>query len=285
MAETSGFYPSVSGDRAYTTDFWADFIAALVTTGVYNGDLAVIPGTGMQVIIPAGRAMITGHLYVNDADLPLTVATASGTLPRIDTVVLRHDVNTRATNAMVVTGTAAANPVVPALVRTAEQYDIRLAVISIPAGATVVNVSMIRDTRLDKTVCGIVTGVVQQLDTSAIAAQLDNFFALYRQQAADLYAQYQTALAGDQSNAAQAYTDFTAQLDAYKTQAESDFETWFDSIKGTLGTDPAGQLAAEVTDLQSRVSVLEAKITDPFTNAAQLGGAYLAAAYLAADYT
>ena len=284
MAENSGFFASVDGDRDYTTDFLAAYIAAIIGNGVYNGDLAVTPGGGMQVVVPAGRAWINGYYYRNDAALPLTAATASGTLTRKDAVVLRWDINARSITAQILTGTASANPTVPALVRDAETYDLRIAELTIPAGATSVTPGMIRDTRLDKTVCGIVTGVVEQLDTTAIYAQLDSFFSLYRQQAADLYAQYQDALAGSQSGAADAYSDFTAQLDAYKAQAQSDFESWFDGIKGQLGDDPATQLAAEVTDLQSRVSTLEAKITDPFTTAAKLGGAYLAAAYLATDY-
>lgn len=284
MAENSGFFASVDGDRDYTTDFLAAYIAAIIGNGVYNGDLAVTPGDGMQVVVPAGRAWINGYYYRNDAALPLTAATASGTLTRKDAVVLRWDINTRSITAQILTGTASANPTVPALVRDAETYDLRIAELTIPAGATSVTPGMIRDMRLDKTVCGIVTGVVDQLDTSAIAAQLDNFFTLYKQQAAGLYAQYQTALAGDQSSAAQTYTDFTAQLDAYKAQAQNDFESWFDGIKGQLGDDPATQLAANVTDLQTRVTALEAKITDPFTAAAKLAGSYLGAAYLAADY-
>lgn len=285
MAESSGFFASVSGDRDYTTDFLAAYIASFIGNGVYNGDLAVTPGDRMQIIVPSGQAWINGYYYHNDAGLTLDVATASGTLTRKDAVVLRWDVNARSITAQVITGTASANPTVPMLKRDSETYDLRIAEITIPAGTTSISPDMIRDTRLDKSLCGIVTGVVQQIDTSAIAAQLDNFFQLYKQQTTTLYAQYQTALAGNQSNATTAYDKFTVQLDTYKAQAESDFKTWLDGIKGKLGNDPATQLAAEVSDLQTRVTALETKITDPFTTAAKLAGSYLGAAYLAADYS
>jgi hypothetical protein len=206
MAEQSGFFPDVSGDRQYTADFLAQWIASIVGNGVYNGDLAVAPGSNMQVVIPSGRAWINGYHYRNSGDLLLTIANADGILNRKDTVVLRWDVNARSITAQILQGTPASSPKAPAITRSVDQYDLKLAEISIPAGTTTITQNLITDTRLDKTVCGIVTGVVTQVDTTA------------------LYNQIQSDLA------------------EFKNTNEAGFTTWFDGIKEILDSNAAGNL-------------------------------------------
>lgn len=226
MAEYSGFFRSVSGDRKYTTDFLAQWIASIISNGVYDGNLAVSPGDHMQVLIPAGKAWINGYYYRNDGSLALAVANADGVLNRKDTVVLRWDVNTRDITAQVLQGTPASNPIAPAIVRGAEQYDLKIAEISIPAGTTAITGALITDTRLDNSVCGIVHGVVQQVNTTT----------LYNQIAADL-AQFKS----------QNEADFTS----WSTEQKADFNAWLDGIKDALDGDTAGNLLNLINGLQS----------------------------------
>ena len=101
MAENSGFFASVGGDRKYNADFLARWIASIISNGVYNGELAVAAGDHMQVIVPAGRAWINGYHYRNDGPLTLPVDNADGVLNRKDIVVLRWDVNARSITAQV----------------------------------------------------------------------------------------------------------------------------------------------------------------------------------------
>lgn len=182
MAEQSGFFSSVGGDRQYTMDFLAKWIASIIGNGIYNGELALVAsGNGLQLTLPAGRAWINGYHYFNDADMTFTADSADGVLNRKDTFVLRWDVNARSITAQLLKGTPASIPTAPAIVRTAEQYDLKLAEISIPAGTTTVTQSLITDCRADESVCGIVTGVVQQLETSTLLQQLSDAFSIWFQ--------------------------------------------------------------------------------------------------------
>jgi len=210
MAERSLFWPDVNGDREYDDDDTAEFIGGVFTSGVYNGDLAVTAAGNMTVSVPIGRAYVGPawrvRKYINDTVRTLTIANADGTLHRKDTIVLRSDINTRNITAQVLTGTFASTPIAPPIVRTAEQYDLKIAEIYIAAGTTAISQAMITDTRLDKTVCGLVTGVITQVDTST------------------LYAQIQADLAG------------------FKSVNEADITALVASIKGILGADEAGNL-------------------------------------------
>ncbi len=217
MAENSGFFASVGGDRKYNMDFLARWIASIIGNGVYDGELAVTAGDGMAVTLPAGRAWINGYHYRNDGPLTLPVDNADGVLNRKDIVVLRWDVNARAINAKILKGTPASSPIAPQIIRTAEQYDLKIAEISIPAGTTAISQSLITDTRLDNAVCGIVTGVVQQVDTTT----------LYNQIQSDL-AQFRNTNEADFSN--------------WSAEQKQLFNAWFDSVRNTLDEDTAGNL-------------------------------------------
>ena len=177
MAEQSGFFASVGGDRRYGDDFIAQMIAAIIGNGVYNGELALTAsGDGMNLTHPIGRAWINGRHYFNDAPMTFTVDPADGVLNRKDTFVLRWDINARNITAQLLKGTPASSPTAPAIVRSAEQFDLKTAEISIPAGTTTITQSLITNYRPDESVCGFVAGVVQQLDTATLYQQLTNSF-------------------------------------------------------------------------------------------------------------
>ena len=214
---TSGFFPDVNGDRLYTNDFLARWVHSFISNGIYNGDFAIKPGENMNVILPTGQAWINGYYCHNDGDVILPVANAGGVLKRKDTVVLRWDINTRDITAKVLTGKFASAPVAPPIVRNAEQYDLKLAEISIAAGAISITQSAITDTRLDNKVCGIVHGTVEQVDTTT----------LYNQIQSDL-SQFKGVSEADFSN----WSDEQKQL----------FNAWFDSVRNTLDEDTAGHL-------------------------------------------
>jgi hypothetical protein len=206
--QRSGFFPYVDGDvnSQYDDAFLAKFVSSFISTGVYNGDLAVTAGANMQIVLPPGQAWINGYYYRNDSNLAMPIANADGLLKRKDTVVLRWDINTRNITVQVLTGAFASSPVAPAIVRTAEQYDLKIAEIYIAAGTTAITQAMITDTRLDKTVCGVVTGVITQVDTTT------------------LYNQIQSDLAG------------------FKNVNEADFTAWVNGLKAVLGAETAGNL-------------------------------------------
>lgn len=223
MSERSGFFPYVTGDSnsEYDHAFLARYVASFIGNGAYDGTLAVTAGDHMQVVIPTGQAWINGYYYRNDGNLILPVANADGVLHRKDTVVLRWDTNTRSITAQILTGTFSSAPVAPAIIRSAEQYDLKLAEISIPAGTTAITQALITDTRLDNSVCGIVTGVVHQVDTTA------------------LYNQIQSDLANFKSGSETGFA-------TWSDQQKAAFNTWFNTVKGQLSGDAAGHLQTEI---------------------------------------
>lgn len=140
----------------------------------------------------------------------------------------------------------------------------------------------ITDQRFNTALCGIVVGVVEQIDPSAITAQFDNFFELYRTLVAEEYNAYVSRVSGYEGNAVEDYETFLQSLENYETAAKTEFETWFESIQDALSGDVAGRLTQEVEELQGRVAALEAIIenADAFTSAAWLANSYLGCAYL-----
>ena len=105
MANQYGlFWNSVSGDRTYNADDFAEWLRKFFKTGVYNGDLQVVPDTGMTVNVNTGYANIQGKVRFFDTVESFTLDPASGTYPRIDTIVVRSDSSNREITLEYVTG-------------------------------------------------------------------------------------------------------------------------------------------------------------------------------------
>ena len=215
--EKSSFFNSLSGDRKYKAEDWAAYFASFIGNGVYaNGDLAVsavTPGQEddedadpMAVKVGAGKAWINGYFYVNTASLPLEIAVADGVLNRIDLVVLRWDLAARTITAQIKAGASASSPAAPALQRDADGYELCLAQVYVQAGATAITQADITDKRLDSALCGLVAGVVQQIDTSTFLTQLE------------------------------------AWMEQYKETAQQDFESWFSDLESVLDENAAANL-------------------------------------------
>lgn len=224
MSERSGYFPYVAGDpnSEYGSSFIAALHAALIKSGVHNGELGVTAdGSAMTVTLPAGRAWINGYFYRNDAPITLTIDNADGVLNRKDIIVLRWDVNNRSITAQVVKGSVASDAVAPVIIRTVEQYDLKLAEISIPAGTTAITQALITDFRLNTDVCGIVTGLITQVDTTTF----------YNQIAADLAA---------------FKSDSESGFSTWSAAQQATFNTWLDGIKDALDGDTAGNLLNQI---------------------------------------
>lgn len=176
MSETSGFFVSQSGDRKYTPDWLAGYIKALVTTGVYSSELGVVAADGMIVNVAIGRAWIEGYLYLNDSPLELAIATADSALHRRDSVIVRLNMTERTITTMVLTGTYGTDPLAPAVTRTADVYDLKIAEVYVAAGTTKITQAMIKDTRLDDSVCGITVSAVQHIPTADYMTQMEAEF-------------------------------------------------------------------------------------------------------------
>jgi hypothetical protein len=104
-----------------------------------NGDrLEVQAGTGLAVDVAPGRALVRGHYYTSTSVESLALAIADPDDPRLDTVILRLDPSANSIVLAVVTGTPAAIPVAPSVVRTdAGVYELPIANVLIPANSGV----------------------------------------------------------------------------------------------------------------------------------------------------
>lgn len=188
-------------DRQYSAQDFTNYLEGLVGSGVFpnpSDSLQVYAGTGLQVIVKPGIGWINGHKMTSDADYALTVDAADVTLNRIDRVVFYLDKQSREMGIKIKKGSNASSPTAPELVRTQDMVEYSLCTYSVPRNATAITAAMITDTRLDSDVCGMVQGLIQQVDTST----------LYQQ----WYAGYQAALEENQQ----------------------DFDTWFNSVKNTI---------------------------------------------------
>lgn len=110
----------------------------------------------------------------NGNKLQLEIDMADAVLPRIDRVVVSWQTTNYVAlpEVKILKGTAASNPVAPALTNNNILRQISLASIRIPAASTAITSAMITDERLNHSVCGIVSDGIG-IDTSVMYAQFE----------------------------------------------------------------------------------------------------------------
>ena len=196
-----------SGDRTYNADSFEYWLKKFFTTGVFSGDLQVTAGGSYTVNVATGYANVKGKVRQFYKVENFTVPSANSTYPRIDTIVVRRDDTNKAITLEYVTGTySGQNPSATAPTRSGAIYELVLAEIYVGAGATEILQRDITDKRADKTVCGIVTGTVEEVDFSQFASQFNSYY------------------------------------NEFKSGKQADFETWFAGIQSVLDGDTAGKL-------------------------------------------
>lgn len=175
MAQKYGFFNSINNDRVYDASEVANFLSKFFTNGVFNNSLAVSSNDNMTVSVAIGSANINGYAYENTETLVLDIDESDSTLSRIDSVICRLDLTNRQITTMILQGNYATTPSQPNITRTGNIYDLRLANVSVPAGAIRITADMITDTRFGSD-CGNVTQAVLSLDTADIFKQYESWF-------------------------------------------------------------------------------------------------------------
>lgn len=266
--EKSSFFNSVSGDRTYKAEDWADYFASFIGNGVFpvpSSNLQVVAGEGMTVTVKAGKAWINGYFYMNTADLTVALATADGVLNRIDRIVVRWDFTNRLISVAVKSSTASASPSAPALQRDADIYELCLADVTVGAGATSITGGYITDQRLNSTLCGVVAGVVDQIDTTEFNAQLQAWFATYQGLSLTEYNNLVSYMGSLKLLGDGQYAALEGYMTAFETEAAAEFNTWFDGLQDILDENTAGNLLNLINALDARVDLLEAVIFNDIT--------------------
>ena len=245
MAQECGFFNAeLEGseyDRVYNAEQFAAYFASFIANGVFGnsmGELVVLENqqANMSVDVSSGQGWINGWWYRNTEELNLPIALADGVLNRKDIVVLRWGNAERDMWLQVLQGEPSGEPIAPEIVRNADYYDLKLCEIDIPAGTSRITQSQITDTRLDNNVCGLVTGVVQQIDTTEL------------------------------------YLQFRSQFEDFKDMSEEEFNTWFDAIKGQITTDLGIRLQLEIGDLSELETEDKTDLVSAINEAASKGG-------------
>lgn len=105
-------------------------------------------GSGLDVQVAAGYAILRGHAVNNDGPVTVTLDAADTANPRIDTIVLRLDPVANGINLVVLKGNPSATPTSPAYARTSTGlWDLPLASIQVAANALNVVTENITDQR------------------------------------------------------------------------------------------------------------------------------------------
>lgn len=175
MSTSYGFFNSMNGDRLYNADDVNTFLEGLVSPwGIYaNVDnmLQVTAGPGLSVNVGSGKASINHHWFRSTAMENYALSAAHQILNRYDVVALRLDYTERSVGIVIIEGTPASTPSIPNVIRNDSYFDLRLANVYIPAGATQVLQSYINDRRYNRESCGFIVGLIEQLDLTAFGAQ------------------------------------------------------------------------------------------------------------------
>lgn len=247
--ERSGFFPSISGDRRYRAMDWATYFASFIGNGIFplpSTGLHVTPGEGMQVALNTGRAWINGFIYHNDDILILPLGVADGVLRRIDRIVIRWSLQDRSITAHVKRGALASNPTPPPLQRDADVFELAVADVLINNGVISITQANITDQRFNMSLCGIATGLIQQIDFDIIAAQFNDFFAEYKPKIQADYEKYITDITFH-------FENFLDWLAGYKGFIVGNFEELAETIRDILDAEAAAKLLLMIQDLQKVV--------------------------------
>lgn len=255
-----GMFNSINGDRKYKAEDFAQYFATFIGNGIFvkPSDCLQILATSnsTNVIVRPGKAWINGYYLINDEDYTLPIAVGDSTLNRIDRVVIRLDHIQRKMSVEVKRGALSASPIAPALKRDADAYELALADIYVAKGTLTITQALITDTRLNNALCGLMHGVIDQVDTTTIFNQYQSWFENYSVTKAAEFLTWQNAVTTALENwidaQQQEFLDWRqAEEDLYHAwlQGRKDgFDAWFATVKDILNTTADGNLLNKLND-------------------------------------
>lgn len=255
--ESSGFFNSEydeqndKWDREYSAEQIAEYFAKLVSNGVFEGGLQVKQSSDetptMNVKVSAGNAMINGYWYTLTEEKFFEVNVNTTLNSRVDCICVQYNFNNREIKSVYHEGVSTPT-------RNDEMYELMLCTISVGPNATSITQSSITDKRYNSTVCGIVTGLIDQINFDEAYSQFSTWFNEFRGRmetdSDSLAARVNSVIAINQ-----------VKFDNWMNQEKTAFDTWFENIKDILDESVAGHLQTEIDTLQSDLSVLETDIS------------------------
>lgn len=248
MAEMGLFFESVNGDRRYKVVELVAYLRPFFSDGVFPN-----PSTGLQVMetaekdmfvtVKVGDAWINGRMYRNLDDKKIRLDPSDSATTRIDRIVVGCNYKDRVITSYVKKGTPASSASAPELTRNDTLYEISLAEITIAPGAVGITQSAIKDTRLDQSKCGIVTALVDTVDTQTLYNQLETWRQEFMQEKDTQMASW--------------IATFQKNMNSWKDTEQQAFVDWFNGIKGQLSGDIAANLTSRVDELENKINTMQ----------------------------
>lgn len=181
MAELSGFFDSVGGDRKYSADDMGRLFDGILLDGVVQGSgdglRVYVQGSELAVYVGTGNAYFNHRWYANTAALKKPISAANPINGRFDAIVLELNLSRsgRYMRVALLTGTPSANPVRPSMSTGPEIIQYPLAYIYVAPNAKVIQAVNIEDARgKDRTPW--LTGVASQITLDGLTTQLTGQF-------------------------------------------------------------------------------------------------------------
>lgn len=245
---TYGYFNSSGGDRVYNADQMSEYFDGLITNGVYEdvgNALVVAAGEGMTVTVGSGRAIIDCKWLKNDAMLTVDITPANALLPRYTAVIVHLDTTNRLMEITTKDGTAASTPVQP----TIDDTELCLAMIYIGAGVTSIAQANITDTRADTSICGWITGLIEQVDTSTLWQQWQDAYSTYFEEMTASFDEWMSSLTNQlnvntyianyrkQATLAGESTTIDLDMTGYTYDASDVILVFINGLLGTADTD------------------------------------------------
>nr|DAP48946.1 MAG TPA: Receptor Binding Protein [Caudoviricetes sp.] len=183
MAEKSGFFNARETedgtyDREYDAEQFAEYFANFISDGVYANpanQLKVVfddsPSKPFVVIVRKGKAYIDGYWYELTEDMEITIPVSTKPYAIKDVVCCTLDKTERKVSIVLKEDVTSDYPA-----NNNTQHDLVLSTILVQPNASKLNAEDITDKRPDKTYCGFVTGMVDQIDTTELFKQYDDAF-------------------------------------------------------------------------------------------------------------
>lgn len=186
MAEKSGFFNAREAedgtyDREYDAEQFAEYFANFISNGVYANpanQLKVVfddsPSKPFVVIVRKGKAYIDGYWYELTEDMEITIPVNTKAYIVKDVIRCTLDKAERKVSIVLEEDVISDHPT-----NNNNRHDLILSTIIVQPNASKLNAEDITDKRPDKTYCGFVTGVIDQIDTTELFQQYDETFQIW----------------------------------------------------------------------------------------------------------
>lgn len=261
MAITYGFFNAIKQsdgtyDRVYNADQISAYFEGLVSDGVYESvddAMQVLVSTGMQVQVGTGRAIIDSKWIKNTAAYPLIINAAHVTLNRYTAIIIRLDLSARTIVITTKDGENATTPVKPVITNSETIKELCLAYVYVGRGVTAITQANIEDTRPDNNVCGWVTSIVQQVDTSKLFLQWQTAYEEFYKQMQSWQNEQETGFSGWQNEQETEFSDWQQQQETgfsnWETSQKAAFDAWFSTLTDQLNVNTYVQKYHKVVEV------------------------------------